>query len=516
MTANDWRRTLAVLVGFGGDGVDPPDREAADESGPARSVGTDPSRGADGVDEPSEFRFLGGLLRSGIDNAPLIVIGVTILLFGTAELTPGGVDGVSALLTDYQLIEPIAAISGPTLAAVVVGWSAILLVIFIYGNLIDPGDLSTALLAYGVIVLLILGTAVSVVLVLTSADPTQLPTNVVFTSGYLLMLLATGWYTCRSMAYTEGLINHLGGKLYDPYDDGGPEEGSSSRFPRSPGAHHVAEAERGTSPLEDAPATYRQFVCDLQRDLRKPVGPFEIQVAHLFALVVVLPSAYVWWMGTGPQNLGGPTSSVTAFVTYAANLAFDFVIAVITFKFLVLVKYLHELTTESYPPGEEDGLRLIYDLRHPDECAGLYDLGDFAMRVNLLLLVALVYLVYRLYVQGLRALPPEVVTDLALRGVPYNWIFGYVGPVFIFTAVVSAWLYYSFWQLHEKMVRDRRRLLETWPERVDDRHGHIRPDEPGLEEVRGAPVWPIDNKQLIPLVLANALPAVFVVFEVLG
>lgn len=512
MTANVWRGTRAVLIGLvpgksgGGDGAGDRDHPADRRDQPAGPA----SEGEESDDGQIEFRFLTGRLRWAIDHAPEIVIAVTILLFASAELWPGGVDGVSSLLVDYRLVGPLASFSTVTFVALAIGWSAFLLGIFVYARLIGPGDLLVAIVAYGVVGGLVAGTAASIVLVLTSESPANLPPNVVFTSGYLLMLLVTGWYVGRSMEYTERLMGRLQRKIHDPADGSGHTDRLSSSTPRSSG-----DAIDGYgSSTGEPPSTYEQFIEELEGSLQEGLG--RLQLAHVFAVLVVLPPAYVWWVGSGPQILGGPTSSPTAFLVYAANLAFDFVIAVVAFKFLVFIKYLHELTSESYPPGSDDKLRLLYDLRHPDDCAGLYDLGDFAMRVNLLLLVGGAYLVYRLYVQGLRALPPEVLVDLTVEGLPYNWIVGYVGPVIIFTAVVGAWLYYSFWQLHQKMVRDRRRLLESWPEPEQNDQRHIRPNEPALEEIREAPVWPIDNKQLIPLVVANAIPALVVLVEGFG
>lgn len=441
-----------------------------------------------------EVRFLRGPVRWAIDNGPGIVLATTIGLVTVAEVTSPGVEGIGTLVPGLGAMVPGSTVSGPVLLAVVACWAVLLV-----GILLDSGVVSLRrLLRTGAVVTvtcgLVLGTVVSVFLVTTSDDPRALAPNVVYASGYLLMLLLLSWYIRESMEYTETLLTNLRTKVYHP------ATGSTTPQP-----------EEAPDAARDADHPYAGFVRALNEDLRTRLAG-RVRSAHAFGVVLVAPFAVVWWLGTGPQNLGAPSSSPAAFLTYSVNLVVDFVIAVVAFQFLVLVRYLHDLTTGSYSVGDDGYLVLEYDLQHPDECAGLSGLGTFAMKVNLLMIGAMVYLLYRVHTQGLRVLPPGTVLGQGTV-VPFNWLLSYVGPIFIFTVIASVWLYYSMWGLHKKMAEDRRRILETWPDRAADETVHISLDDPDWRDARDAPVWPIDNRRLLPLVFANLAPAVVVLIE---
>lgn len=451
--------------------------------------GSDKASDGENNKDDAEFRFMGGPLRWMIDRGPRIIIATTVVLFAVAEFTSPSIEGIHALLLGVGFIVPVQTVSVPLFLGMV-AWVLLLVSIILHTDVVSLWRLVQGSILIIISAGLILGTLTSLLLVITSDNPRALRPNIVFVSGYLLMLLWMGRYIRSSMAYTESLINSLNAKVHHP-TQGEPSDNNT-------------EANQNSEPYSD-------FIDDLNRDLRdKLVG--QIPSAYAFGFILIIPFGITWWFGSGPQNLGAPASSPAAFLTYSLNLTVDFVIAVIAFKFIILVRYMHELTNGSDSIGDAGNLVLIYDPQHPDECAGLSDIGNFAMKVNLLLIGGLVYLVYRVYTQGLRVLPQDTIFEQG-TAIPTNWLFSYVGPIFIFTVVSSIWLYYSFWGLHKKMLADRRRLIEEWPDYSAADVAHIRLDDRDRRDALQAPVWPIDNRQLVPLLLANIAPALVMVIE---
>lgn len=452
-------------------------------------------------DDQVRIRFLSGVMRTGLRITPTIVLGTSLLVIVTAELYPG-VGGISALLPPL----PTSVLLGIAGAGLL--WLAMLWLV-VGAGLVEYDELARAVVVYGTIGLLAVGSAVSVYLVLTAADPRELPRNVVFVSGYLLMLLLGGLLVYDGMLRTENLFENLPDTLV----------------------------------VEDGPdaIAYRQFAEQLAEELG---GRTEIPVvgdvptAHLFSLLFVSQFAAVWLFQSGPQSLGFP-------VTFVANVLFDLFIVAVAFQFLVLIKHFHDLVTGSLDievdpdgrgdaPGDrratgdasgngDDGSQpvvvrdvLTYRPFHPDGRGGFRDFGMFATRVNLLLILGGLYAVYRLYVQGARTLPTGgVPTTLDPSVAALLWAISYVGPVVAFAAAAGAWLYYSFWQLHLKMAREReRQYIELQKERrkegkrMDEPIGSIE-DAPDWQEFRNAaPVWPIRTRQLASLVSGSVAPLV--------
>lgn len=452
------------------------------------------------TDTEAEFRFLVGPIRQGIRRSPEIVVFTTIVLFVVAELAGGGAYGASVLLQSTHLDVPVTDSGVPFLGFVAL-WSVVLLSIVWLAGVVRLLTLLKGLVMGGIAAGLAIGTVVSAGLVLSSDNPTQLQPSIVYVSGYLLTLLVGGGYIWSGIRYTEEMLNNLGPKI--AVTDGQTSD-STDVEPEDGDPMDVASGEESASEAYDA------FVRDLNEALRARLGP--VRAAHAFAFVVVLPFAVVWGLENGPQNIGSPWTSLVAFLVYVMNLAFDFVIAVVAFQFLVLLRYLYDLITRSYALAEGQMLELEYRPQYPDGCAGLSDLGIFAMKVNVLLILGAVFLLYRLYVQGLRVLPPDTIIEQA-ETVPYNWLFSYVSPVFIFTAVMGAWLFYTLWQLHRKMARDRRAILRQWDDIDDRQETHIVADDIDWRDAQEAPVWPIENRQVIPLAIANVAPVVVVLIE---
>lgn len=433
-------------------------------------------RRSDGNPNEPAFAFVGGILRTGLRFTPLVILAVTagVILYG--EFSPT-VQGVSALV---PTVTPTAvAFAG----GVVLLWFGILLLANRV-DLIDGTDLLAALVVFGLIGLLSAGTIYSVYAVVTAENPASLPPNVVFLSGYLLMLLLGGLLVYDGMLKTEFLIEHFG------------------------------TWERTIVP-EDMQPRYADWKADLNADLSDRV--FGIPTSHLFAVLFVLQFGIVWELHQGPQNLDSS-------VTLALNLVLDFFLVVVAFRFLVLVNYFHTLVTDGYDSdgnGVHDDTKIIrYEPFHADHHGGFKDFGRFATRVNVLLTLAGGYTIYRLFVQGLRVVPAAGIGAFDSFALVL-WLGSYVVPILAYLVAAGAWLYYSFWAMHRKMTLEKQTLFrETTvdPERggrvpaVGDRTDDFdrRPD---WQYLRDAPEWPIKSRWLVSLASANVLPALFPIVE---
>ncbi|MDX1747362.1 MAG: hypothetical protein R3324_15610, partial [Halobacteriales archaeon] len=392
------------------------------------------------------------------------------------------------------------------------------------------------------------------------------PNNILFTSGYLLMLLIGGLLVYDGMLRTENLFENLGRKLVvsdrredAPFtresawlpvgllDESDQEEVSDGAVPISSTAadrlvekvfESVGAEERDYISQEDLYPLFHDDLRDSLEDTTDVPIVGEVTTAFLFAPLFVVQFAVVWMIQLGPQNLEFP-------VTLWGNVLLDLFIVVVAFQFLVLIKKFGELITDSVQVDvvhvgaqTDGGTRKTTDRRlelgerrrqeielltyrpfHPDGRGGFRDFGKFATRVNVLLILAGLYVTYRLYVQGGRTLP-EVVTqsgaahDISVSGIV--WVVSYVGPVIAYTVAAGAWLYYSFWQLHLKMARERE---EQYTEEL--RRRRMEPDGNPAErigiasyryewlEIRAsAPVWPINYRQLMSLASGTLAPVV--------
>jgi len=460
-----------------------------------------------GSDRP-RVQFLTGLARTGLQYTPAVVLVTLAVFLAGAELAPG-VQGVSVFLPYLRPAHLLVLVGGGLL------WLPMLYLVMDVG-LVDRADLLQGVVVYGLLAVLSLGTVGSVVLVTTADDPTALPPNVIYTSGYLLMLLLCGLLVYDGMLRTETLFERIHEKLIVPDD----REGGYRRFRDDVLAPRLGHA-----------------TALLGR---------EIPTCYPFAALFVVQFGAIWWLTRGPQGLDFS-------LTLAANVLLDLFVVAVAFQFLVLVKTFHELVTEEFPlapgadgEGGEDGIRadagdvddagsaddagcaddavgasadnrgelLRAVLFHPDGRGGFRDFGKFATRVNVLLIVGGLYTVYRLYVQGARVEPTAMAPGLDPSIGALLWVVSFVGPVVAYLVAAAAWLYYSFWQLHVKMARDRERayldfqLRRREAEAVDAEIGAPDDGTQWAEVRNAAPVWPIKNKQLLSVVTGSAAPLV--------
>lgn len=448
------------------------------------------------IDAEPRFTFVEGTLRTGLRFTPLIIFGVVVITIAFGELS-ASVQGIGALLPQF---EPYVIPMG---VGVVVLWGG-LFALASRVDLFDGRDLMAAGLVFGLIGVLIAGTGYSIYAVLTAQDPSTLPPNIVFLSGYLLMLLIGGLLVYDGMLRTEYMLENFG-------------EWDHSIVPKG---------------KEDQ---YETWLSALDYDLSDELYEIELfdhsiplQTSHVFAALFILQFGALWVVTAGPQNLDSN-------YTLGLNLFLDFFIVVIAFHFLILIKYFHELVSDSYDPEESteepdapddsieepDNQLITYEPFHIDHHGGFKDFGRFATRVNVLLLLGGSYTLYRLIVQGLRVLPTTGISGFGSEAALLFWIANYVGPILAYGIAAVAWGYYSFWAMHRKMVLDKQtRFLED----QGLKHGPVEPaaigdevdefnDSPDFTYLRSAPEWPINSRWLVSLASANMAPVVLPILQ---
>lgn len=403
-------------------------------------------------------RSVSAAVRLAMAHSPLVVLLVAVGLVGFGAVSPD-VGGVEVFLPPALL-----EIAGELAAAAVV-W---LVLAFLLGRLFASGsdhpDAASAasqavrmlwpFVFYAGLFALGTGAGLSVYLVATN-PPESLEPNVVYASGFLLLLYVGGPLVYDGLVRTEQLFErlHLTGIVSDD--------------------HH---------------RQYRQFREELTGTLNSHVAG--IPTALLIAIVFVAQFVVLWVEGAGPFVLD--TVPTLAFV-----VAVDVVIVVVTVQFLVLVKYLNELL------DEEDGadVRLVYRPAHEDGVGGFHGLGRFATRVNTLLLLAGGYLVYRLHVQGFRDPLSPFGIEATVPGT-FLWTLSYALPVAVYAVVMAVWLYFSFWQIHRKMVREKAQYIR---EQTTTRMRASPDDLERWGAYNDAPEWPVRYRLLVTILSLDIL-----------
>ncbi|QCC48471.1 hypothetical protein [Halobellus limi] len=398
-----------------------------------------------GDEEDRWARRVGRALTYALRHTPVIVTGVVLLLLVQSAATD--LHGVEQLLTGRL------GVVTSVLGGMGVLWLAIVaLVAFIFSAADGDDrlrevtvDLLHVGVVYGVLALLLAGAAWSAWTVYDRPVGALEP-NVVYSFGFLLLVYVGGPLVYDGMRRTESLFTELH---------------RSDLF-----GTHAAE---------------RSYERTFLRRFRKAFGLTIRGVPAVLLVSVLFVAQFVgiWIVSRGPFVLGTPT-------TLLVVTAIDVVIVVVAVQFVLLVRFLNELL-------DEGGITLRYIPGHEDDAGGFRDFGRFATRVNSLLVLAGVYLAYRLHVQGSRdPLGPNTAASLTAWD-PLIWAASYAVPVAIYGAVIGIWLYFSFWQIHRKMVRDKRREIQ----RERSPEGRSREDIETLQTYRDAPEWPINDRLLV-------------------
>lgn len=419
---------------------------------------------------PQQFRFVTGVPRQLLRHVPLVILFATLLLFGGAEFV-SGVNGLSALI-------PQLTGTNVLLFGIYVSITPILLLLLTKVGIVEQDELPEKLVVYGLVAALVLGVVVSGFLVVEAGHPSKVGPNVVLTSGYLLTLLVGGMLLYDAVLRIEHLFVSLGD-------------------------------ERRQNDIVDDHAAYRKFLTDLN-DALNETRFARIPPSRLFGVLFAAQFLIVWIIGSGPQNLDYSIGLVVNFLLNA-------VLVTIVFKFFVLVRFFNYLMNESEKYGDAG---LHYEPFHIDGHGGFRDFGRFAIRINIILGLAGLYLVYRLYVIGGRELPVQGFLDLSDPVVAVIWLLSFVGPVVAYALGVVAWGYFSFWSIHTKMERDKQILARQYQGKRGEQGGDRTPSAgdtidsfadchgPEWDAFRSAPTWPLEVNKIVSLLTGNLIPLV--------
>lgn len=417
-------------------------------------------------DETIQFQFLHGLPRQLLRHVPFLILVATVVVFGGAELssTVGGLSDLAPTVTSTNVI-----LFGVFLAII----PLLVWLLTEVGVVKSTGFLDAAGI-YGLMVFLGVGTAISILFVLGAEHPSEIEPNVVLVSGYLLTLLVGGMLLYEAVLRIE----HLFVKLH-----------------------------RRSGDIITNPTAYRAFLTDLHRDLNDATVA-GLSPSRLFGLLFALQFFIIWTLGSGPQGM-----------EYTLGLGVNFVLNVvlvtIVFQFFVLVRYFHQLMNERKEYSE---VGLKYEPFHIDGHGGFRDFGRFATRINAILTIAGLYLVYRLYVIGGRRFPVEGFAGFSTPLDATVWLVSYAGPVIAYLAGILAWGYYSFWSLHRKMEQDKKLLTRKYqgqqgppdanrtPSAGDRIDSFEEAEGPEWASLQAAPTWPLDVNKLVSLISGNFLP----------
>lgn len=245
--------------------------------------------------------------------------------------------------------------------------------------------------------------------------------NIVFISGFLFALLFAGLMMYDTTLRIENVF---------------------SRLDQTP---IISETDR----------SYEEFKRNLSERLRltSDFGALSISTAYLFSSFIVGQFVVVWLLGEGPQGLG-------LTLGIAINAVADLIILVFVFQSFVLIREFHKIVSGKYE--DIDGsINIQYRPFHADQRGGLSVLGNVITRVNMLMGLAGLYYIYRINFVGVRLIPT--------RGIAYFppsklilWLFNFVGPIGLYLIVAGIWLYYTVWEIHEKMEAEKRDMIQKY------------------------------------------------------
>lgn len=278
---------------------------------------------------------------------------------------------------------------------------------------------------------------------------------------------------------------------------------------------------------------YEAFKTELSSDLEEGIGG--VRYAYIFATLFLLNFFAIWSVG-GPVGLGLVSGLVF-------TLLIDFVLLFGVFQFLIGITGLRRIMRGQFTV---DGERLepTYLPYHPDGHAGFGDIGRCAMQINVIMIIVGIFYVWRAYFAGIRNLPtlpnPEFVPFYAdvfglmgvLGGPGYEWaVWGvnYLLPIAAYLLVVSFWFYYTFWEIHKRMVKGKKdTILDRQSNERERRRVETVSEGDSTEQVASAelpvgeyddrdpwqslyeaPEWPINTRKLAWIISGNAFPVLF-------
>lgn len=399
--------------------------------------------------------FDGPLRRMGL-YWPFVILAATVAIFVGAEFT--------ALTGLSQYVPAVTETRAYVLLGTGLLW-LLLLSLLNYAGIISRDEFVTPLMVYGLLGWLGLMVTISIVIVFFSNAPSELPKLPIFTSGLLLAMLLGGMIGYDLMIRGENLFWNLDLKN-----------------------------------IIENPEGYREFRQELKQRLKLTIPFTDISIAPVFGALFVLQFGVFWLLTSGPQSLNST-------IGLAINLLLDFFMMAAVFQFLIGLQLFRPLLTTGVDTSEGK-VELVYRPFHPDNHGGFRDLGRVAMRINTMLALGGFYYAYRLYVQGSRAFVPGMMDSVSLSLI--IWIVNYVSPIVLYVLLAAIWLYSTFWQLHLLMSHHKERLVLAKQQRERDSEADTPigdvVDERAWNELRDAPEWPIDRRQISTALFANSLP----------
>jgi len=440
----------------------------------------------EGEDAEIDFEpvsFLPPTTRLLLRHVPTMVAVFLVAALVEAELRPTA-RGVSTLLPSLPLV-PLVYL-GLAVGALVV--------VLVRSEIVDGPTVVRAGFVYGLAGILLAGTVYGTVLTLGTRGATETTPHVVYTFPTLLFTLLIGLLAYDLLLKGEHLYTHFGRKNIV--------------------TAHDATGRSGAKLYE---AIKRR---ELLPKLEETVGPF--RYGHLFALLVL--SVYLLiWSFKGPLGTGLWSSLLL-------NLTINLVVLVGVFNFLVGVLFLRTLLNGEHS-HEGVTLQPRYLPFHPDRQGGFADVGRLAMRINVIFILIGAYYAYRAYISGIRTFParadlpfdPLYAELVGIEQTPILemvfWVINFIGPVFLYALVVAVWFYYTFWEIHRVMAKQKKDLiLEKQSMRLkSDEYPDATMDHPlGEYEYRDdwqalydAPEWPVNTQKLGGLITGNVLPILF-------
>ncbi|MEF8852185.1 MAG: hypothetical protein V5A44_07280 [Haloarculaceae archaeon] len=448
--------------------------------------------GRDAAVERDPVSFLPPGVRLLLRHVPTLVLIFFVAVLVEAELSPG-TRGVSTLLPQVPLVPLVYLVVGATA----------LLYVLVRSDVVDGETLVKAAFVYGLAGVLLAGSAYGTYLTLETRGGVETTPYVVYTFPTLLFTLVIGLLAYDLLLRGEHLYTHLGRKNIiigsRVGETAGDESGSGiDLYERIKQRELVSKLEGGVGPA---------------------------RYGHLFALLVLSQYLLIWSF-KGPLGTGLWSSLLL-------NLTVNLVVLVGVFNFIVGIIFLRGLLNGEYATEDGDRLQPQYLPFHPDRQGGFADIGRLAMRINVIFILIGGYYVYRAYVSGIRTFPgseglsfaPLYSGFVGIEATPVLelvfWSVNFLGPVCLYALVVTVWFYYTFWEIHKQMSKQKKDLiLEKQSERIESagegrsegtqRHplGEYS-DKDDWMALYDAPEWPVNTQKLGGLITGNVVPILF-------
>jgi len=421
----------------------PVDEQADDASDEKETIGDETSR--------PDVQVLHGPVRLFVRNIPtLLLLGAALSIVG--EQVGDYYSPIGTYLPIAQFLPTGNLLYAP--AALLAGaWFIVLAKLFTDAGANTDSQFHKTAVFYGTSTVLLAGVVFSLYLVWAGSltDPRQ---HLTFRAGWFLFLLVVGHLAYDGIVLrTETLFSNLGdNKVTTEHYD-----------------------------------SFREDLVDALGD--NLTWPVDVSRASAFAFLFLAPVAPLPVLTIGMGHWA-------QYVSYGITVVMQFVLIAVLFQFGVLLRHFNKLLSSDR--------HLEYKPFHADEHGGYRDLGRFAMRVNVVLVVAGAYVAFRFYIGGIRVLQHTTFGDVldVLR-----WVTSFVGPIVVYGLVVLLWLYFSFWRMHRDMMEGRREKIEELQRESGGGEGDsLNSDATAFEALQSAPVWPVSRGSLVAIVVIDAIP----------